>query len=301
MPKLVWAALGLVLVASGCAGEEAPPPAAAPPTPSPVSTQPTQPSPELITWMGELCEATSSLVDEQAEFEGLDVDASRPDTFAEVSLSQFLSGADRPLAQLAGRFTGLPPSGVPAADELAKSLGAGLERIVPEVQALAGDFGSNFGQEFGPLHDRARKLDELVDSVKPAGPDLPTLLAAEPRLAAAHDLSPNCRPDAESSTPAPDGPLPPAADGTDFGACADGTCQILVTGESKVKVGDLRFTISVTDETVTLKDSRAGGGSSEMRTGAGGEASWGRAGGQQLMMTVSGLNAEGAVLDFKTQ
>ncbi|QFU88146.1 hypothetical protein [Amycolatopsis sp. YIM 10] len=297
MRNRTWAAaVGVVLVAGGCGAQEAPPPAAAPPPPPP------QPTRELVTWADTMCQATDSLTRGQLEFEGLELDPAKPDEFADMHLYSYLSSADTGLENLASEFSGLPPSGVAAGDELAKGLGAGLQRILPEVKALVGDPVTSPRGDFGEMYERARKFNELLDSVKPPGPDYPALVAAEPQLAAAHHLAPRCQPPAPPPPPeAPPGPLPAAANGTDFGSCADGECQILVTGEPKVRVGDNEFTITLTEKSVTLKDYGAQGASSTMRTGMGGKASWGNANtGKKLEMTVTAVNAEGAVLDFKT-
>ncbi|MBN6041363.1 hypothetical protein [Amycolatopsis sp. 195334CR] len=297
MRKWTWAAVGVVLVAGGCGSAEAPPPAAAPPPPPP------QPTREMVTWADTMCQATDSLTRDQVEFEGLEVDPAKPDEFADMHLYSYLSSADMGLESLASQFTGLPPSGVAAGDQLAKSLGEGLQRILPEVEALVGDrFAMSPRGDFTGMYDRARKLNELLDSVKPAGPDLPAVVAADPLLTAAHHLAPRCQPPAPPPPPeVPPGPLPAAKDGTDFGACADGECQILVTGEPKLKVGDNEFTITLSEKSVTLKDYGPQGASGTMRTGVGGKASWGNVNtGKKLELTVTALNAEGAVLDFKT-
>ncbi|SDE00287.1 hypothetical protein [Glycomyces harbinensis] len=75
--------------------------------------------------------------------------------------------------------------------------------------------------------------------------------------------------DVESTSPEPESPT--AVDGTDYAACDDGSCEVLVTGEVQFSFDDFTLTVTITDdgiETHTANSDNTRSGSSNM-SGAG--------------------------------
>jgi hypothetical protein len=149
---------------------------------------------------------------------------------------------------------------------------------------------------FDDAEGSAADVDELVQSLTPPEPDLPTLAEEEPRLAAARrhaeQCAPGWKPSEETASPAPDpsGPLPKAADGKRTEACGDGECEVLVTSPVSITANGLTVNVSTADESVTFRTPTG-----VMRLGGqGGVARFG----DVLTVTVVAQNEEGAVLKF---
>ncbi len=279
------------------------------------STARPAPTRALVVWVDSMCEATSSLervkTDSAETIEEItrptDAPAFRQDPgFAAES---YLSSTSSSLDTIAREFTGLRPSGITGADTLRASLLKGVDGIRPEITKLS-DFMTLTGLSSDEKVSRAERVAELVGSLKQPKPDLPALVADEPKLSDAYRLAPRCVPPARPSSPpaspskapAPTGSLPPAADGKDVGACEDGKCQVLVTEPRvDIEVGDLKLDVSVKDTGVTVHHSYPSGGSGTVElSGEGAEGGFGRAGGRTVTVTLTGLNKDGAVLDIAT-
>ncbi|OEV03970.1 hypothetical protein AN216_09520 [Streptomyces oceani] len=123
---------------------------------------------------------------------------------------------------------------------------------------------------------------------------MPELTRKDPRLKAAQDDAEQCAPDWKppEETPAPDpsGPLPEAADGKNTDACADGSCEVLVTSHANVTANGLTVDITVEEQLTTFRS----GGSVMQLGGQSGEVEFG----DDLKITIVAQNEEGAVLEF---
>ncbi|WP_326835639.1 hypothetical protein VSH64_12025 [Amycolatopsis rhabdoformis] len=129
----------------------------------------------------------------------------------------------------------------------------------------------------------------MLASLAMPTPDLPSVAGATPVLAHSYDVAPQCRP---LGSPPPT--LPPAANGTDYGACAAGKCQVLVTGQADITASGLTFTASVTTSGVRVLQEL-----SEMVLGVGGSGSFGYAG-HMVTVRVTAVLEGKAVLDITT-
>jgi hypothetical protein len=215
----------------------------------------------------------------------------------------FLFSVSGSLATLAERFREGPSSGIPAADKVRAAYAATVEAVEPEVERLGDPFVRPQRAPQQRIQD-ALRAGELIASMTPPQPDLPAVVAAEPALADAHHLAPRCSPGrpanstaTPSSGPAPTSvELPPAADGTDVSACADGTCQILVAGQVDVPVRGHLLHVSLDEGGVTIGKPGANGAYAESTMAVGGSATFGSPDGTRIAVTLDGRNADGAVL-----
>lgn len=125
--------------------------------------------------------------------------------------------------------------------------------------------------------ERVRQARDMLTSVKPEGPDLAALMASDPVLARAYELTPACTPGASppaSPSPTGDAPLPTAADGSDVSACLDGSCEISISAPAEIVVGGIRISLTkVAEGKVTLRQDSSRGGYSEATTNANGMVS----------------------------
>lgn len=290
------AALLLVASVGSCAAE--------PPAPPPGPTR------ALVVWVDSLC-ATITSLDQMRTSSAGDLEKiakppagggylDTPDRLADSYLRSISSTVER----TASAFATGPKAGIAAADQLRASYATTVGGIRPEVERLSDFFAvNNLSAEQKVAN--TRRVGELVASLQTPQPDLSAVLAAEPALAEAHELAPRCGPDpAEggvtvTASGTTRGPLPVAVDGTNVGACADGTCQILVTGPVDVVVRGVRLDVTFVDGAVTLTQTGSGGSVSESTVGGvGGTILLGSAGGPSLEISIVALNADGAVLYF---
>jgi len=214
----------------------------------------------------------------------------------------YLTFVDSDLDMLAAALEELPESGVEVADRYVASFLAEVERIAPEITELVGDTW-----ELSQLGEQEQlaivaQVVELFESIDPEGPDLLTLARENRDFRAFYDLAPRCapvEPPAPSTVP---NVLPQdAEDGTDLAECADGDCEVAITGSATVTVGG--FTIDVTvagDEVTTMEDFPGGGSGTTVLGGIGGAASFGQVGGETVTITLNGLHGDTAVVDFST-
>ncbi|MEU8222712.1 hypothetical protein [Kribbella sp. NPDC048915] len=90
---------------------------------------------------------------------------------------------------------------------------------------------------------------------------------------------------AQSNQPSSE-PVPEAADGQNYAACNDGTCEVLIRGQAVLTLNGQKNTVTVTDGTVKLVH-----GTGYASVGGGGSTSWGSSDGP--LHTVSLKYAEG--------
>jgi hypothetical protein len=129
-----------------------------------------------------------------------------------------------------------------------------------------------------------------------------SLIRDSREFAVAHDLAPSCEPaeprTSVSTAPPPEN-VPPAEadDGTNLSACADGTCEVTITGTATVTVVDHTVEVIVENDQVTTTERYAGGGMGTSTTGLGGTVSFGNTA-QTITIAVNGLSGATAVLEF---
>jgi hypothetical protein len=287
---------------AGCAG-------APPPDDPPDDTAAPRPAPtrELVVWVDSLCQSISSW-ERLKESSARDVaeitepggwDPRRPDERAD----SFLFSASAQLTRLAESLSEPASSGIPAADKVRAAYAAAVEAVEPEVERLDDPSVRHQRVPEQRIQD-ALRAGELIASMTPPQPDLPAVVAAEPTLADAYHLAPRCSPDrlpnstaTPSSGPTPTSAvLPPAADGTDLSACADGACQILVTGQMDVSVRGQLLHVSLDEGGVTIGKPGANGAYAQSTMAVGGSTRFGSPDDTQIAVTVDGRNADGAVL-----
>jgi len=289
-----------LLLLGGCVSRTAGPDA----RPAEPAEPPEPPGQEQVQWVDTLCSATTQLAAEQAQGEDL-VSGSRDEIPRFESLRYLLfisSSVDR----LVDEFDPLTASrsGFDAADQYAADLAAGLDRVEPEITRLAEDRPAMVHLPEKQLADRAARVAALLGSVELGGG--PSALAEQdPAFAAAHELGPNCTPpEPRSSTPpksSSSGPPPPAADGSDIGSCADGACEVELTGTTDVQVGNFLLQVTVHESSVSVSHDFGGGGGGIASLGSpGGEASFGN-GDTTVVIRLVGIEPDTAVLEFGTE
>jgi hypothetical protein len=259
-------------------------------SPTPVRS----PSGELVKWAGGVCEATVALRNLRAE-SAEDVKeirgANERDLVARADAIGYLSTTPSAVDSVQSGLEGLGSSGVPAADRMLDALRKKVTGVATELEGVSPVMAADGAAA------SAEDVDKLVQSLTPPEPDLPALAEKDPRLAAAYERAEQCargwKPAGqEASSPGadPTGPLPKAADGTNYRACADGACEVLVTSTADITANGTRVHVSVADDHVTFQS----GGSLMQLGGAGGEAGFGDA----LKATVVAHDKNGAVLRF---
>ncbi|MFF7792939.1 hypothetical protein [Streptomyces sp. NPDC007991] len=283
---------GMVLAVGGCGGaaDEAKEAdgSAGKGTVSPTPVR--SPSGELVKWVGGLCESTVALKNLRAK-SAADVKeirgADEGDLVARAGAIGYLSSTPSAVDRVRSGLEELGSSGFPAADRLLGVLRKKVNGVAKELD------GVSPAMAVDDAASSAEDVDELVQSLTPPKPDLPTLAAEDPRLGAAFERAEQCAPGrqpAGQETPAPTGPLPKAADGRNYRACADGACEVLVTSTADITARGTRVHVSVADDYVTFQS----GGTLMQLGGAGGEAGFGDA----LKATVVAHDKDGAVLKF---
>jgi hypothetical protein len=287
-------AAAVVLALGGCgggAGEKTD--ASGGKTAEPTATRP--PSRELVRWAGGMCASTVAVKELRAESAAELKEIRDPDESELSSQAQALGYVVRTPSEVRtveSELEGLDPSGVPAADRLLDAWQKKLKGVVSELD------GVSPAVALEDAEDSAADVDKLVQSLTPPRPDLPALTKKDQRLAAAYERAEQCAPGwrtgtvtGETSSPTrnPDGPLPEPADGKNFSACSDGTCEILVTSEADLTANGVDLHITVGDS-VTFRTP----GSIMNLGGQGGVAQFG----DDLKITIVAQNENGAVLKF---
>ncbi|QKW53640.1 hypothetical protein [Streptomyces buecherae] len=248
----------------------------------------------LVRWAGQMCEATKLFetmrkdsADKIKEITDPPADALiAPDFIAMGYLSRTSSSLD----EVAQKLDAVGSSGIAAADLLHDALVKEVHRVQPKVTGLTDSH--EFTSPAEDASTRAERVGKLIDSLTmPEQPDLPAVVAREPKLSAAYRTAPSC---------ALPRPLPKAADGTDVDACADGGCEVLVTQQTHVTVGVWKVRVSLTETKATVRNLGAVGGVGETTLGAGGAGSFGDNGAELTIKAVA-VSHKGAVLKFSTK
>ncbi|MFJ8592342.1 hypothetical protein [Streptomyces sp. NPDC093598] len=287
------AVAGLVLAVAGCGGggtDEEEGTRAAEATPS------RKVSGELVEWAGELCESTAALkklrTDSAADLKEIRNADDETGLLARSRAVGYLFSTPSDVEAVASDLEDLGPSGVPAADRLLDAWQKKVKGVVAELD------GVSPAVPLEQAEATAVDVDKKVRSLTPPQPDLPALAQQDPQLAAAYEQAEQCAPGwkpsaQEDSSPSPDptGPLPEAADGTNYAACSDGACEVLVTSTAEIRARGKNLHVSVADDSVTFQ---SGGGSLIQLGGAGGEAGFDDA----VKATVVAHTEDGAVIEF---
>ncbi|ADB33519.1 hypothetical protein Kfla_4489 [Kribbella flavida DSM 17836] len=224
--------------------------------------------------------------------------------FGSMAAYSYLSGKASAIESLVGTLAELKPSSNAAADKLAAEYRRKLAAISPQVTSLAGAFGDSYNLPLAEQVRRARQVGALIATVKPTGPDLPTLIKTDPALAVAYHLAPSCTPlspspstSSTAPTTPPTTPLPLAADGENYQACTDGNCEVLVKQSARFAVKGKLLTVTVTNGEVNVSNREADGSGFTTGLTEQGGSKWGSAG-SMTEGKVSGRNATAAVLRF---
>ncbi|MGW4488245.1 hypothetical protein ACWEOE_30895 [Amycolatopsis sp. NPDC004368] len=251
---------------------------------------PAAPTRPLVVWADTMCGAAASAAALKArKIEDLIITDPRYARFSSYDLGSFVSSAGSTVSTLVETLGQVEPTGIPAADKYHDSLLASLRAVAPKLPKT--DPGAlGLDQSVDELKPQAQQVIGVLATIAMPKPDLPSVAGATPVLAHSHDVAPQCRP---LGSPAP--ALPPAANGSDFGACASGGCQVLVTGQADITVSGMTFTASVTSGGVRLLQEL-----SEMVLGAGGSGSFGYSGRTVTVRVVDVLDGK-AVLDISTK
>jgi hypothetical protein len=290
-------AVAAILLVAGCGTSRTAGPDAPPPTPD-------GPTRDQVLMANGLCASAIGLDRELAD--ARQVLTSTPDDFPFSDAETYLSFAGSDISSLVATLEELPVSGVEAADRYAASLAAEIARVLPEIERLAGDTWDAYSMSEQDRIDRVTRIVEQLETIDPEGPDLRTLVRETPEFEEFYELAPNCEPldpPPPSSTPPPPPNKSPeeAEDGTDLGACADGDCEVAITGATTVTVGEYALDVSVAGGEVTIVEDFAGGGTgTSTMGGVGAVTSVGTSGGTTVTMTVNGLHGDTAVLRFAT-
>ena len=207
---------------------------------------------------------------------------------------------DRPesIRLIAFAFAGLKPAGNAAADRLAAQYSAALRKVTPKVEALGGDSSQQVQQGESELVRQAGQVAALILSVKPVGPDLPALAKTDPMVGLAYRQSAKCK--AMTPIEPPKTPLPAAADGQNYKACADGNCEVLVKKSAKFTVKGKVLTVTVANGAVSVSNREADGGGFTTGLSEEGGSSWGTSG-SMTEGKVTGRNATAAVVRFTSK
>ncbi|MGW6735724.1 hypothetical protein [Streptomyces sp. NPDC055013] len=265
----VAAAAGLVLAVSGCRGgtdegrtdEGRKAGASGTSGKGSAETAPAKsPSGRLVKWVGSLCESTAALKElrsrSAADLREIRSADARTDLVARARAVGHLAVTPSAVEDVERGLADLGPSGVPSADRLRD---AWLKRV-RGVRAELDGVSPNPAD--GDAQGSAAEVDKLVQSLTSPRPDLPALTRKDARLTAAHERAEQCAPgwkpdapgeDTASPVPDPDGPLPKAADGKNYGACSDGACEVLVMSTADITANDVDVHVSLGDDHVTFQ------------------------------------------------
>lgn len=121
----------------------------------------------------------------------------------------------------------------------------------------------------------------------------------KPQAPAPHRTSPSpsANATASASTRPSASPSTTAEDGTDYGSCKDGTCQISVTGPADIPVGRLTLHASVSGNTVSLRVSAPGAESNMTLSGTSGAGRL-QVNGETINVRTTSVGDGSAVLDI---
>lgn len=256
------------------------------------------PSGELVRWAGDVCAAAAEVKELRTQ-SAEELKKIRKPGESELSSRGraigYLAGMPSRVRSVESDLAGLGPSGVPAADRMLDAWRKKVKGVVSELD------GVSPAVDLEQAPGSAADVDALVQgSLAPPEPDLPALAKKDARLAAAYERAEQCAPGwrpgrEEASTASPEtgtttGPLPEAANGREYAACSDGSCEVLVTSTAAFTANGVDLHISVADDYVAFRTP----GSLMQLGGVGGEAGFG----DTLKAVVVGHDEDGAVLRF---
>jgi hypothetical protein len=109
--------------------------------------------------------------------------------------------------------------------------------------------------------------------------------------------SPSANATASASTKPSASPATTAEDGTDYGSCKDGTCQVSVSGPADIPVGRLTLHASVSGNTVSLRVSAPGAETNMTLSGTSGAGRL-QVNGETINVRTTSVGDGSAVLDI---
>lgn len=260
----------------------------------PAASKSAGPSGALVKWAGHMCEATERFrtlkADSAIGIKGIADPLNDTPVGAELIAIGYLQDTSSSLDEVAKGLHRVRPSGIAAADRLHDGLTEEVARVQPMVTGLTGS-GAHTGLSEDSV-DRAERVGKLIASLRMPKPDLTAVAAEEPKLSTAYRTAPRC---------APPEPLPEAADGTNIGACKDGTCEILVTKQVHLTVGGWKVRVSLSETKATVRNNDPDGAVGEVSLASGGTGAFGEADGKELTIKALAVDKDGAVLKFRAK
>lgn len=262
-----------------------------------------------VGWMNTMCLQVESL--EQVKHEPT-MDTPGALTFGDnrdFTASSYLRSTQSTVDSLVRALSTLPPLSNPATGGLTGEYLRQLNGIKPEVDQLGEASRNRLDQPVDQARQAAARMSQLVNSVATPQPDLATVATADPALAHAYDLAPGCDPRTRqqvavppaSPTAAPAGAklLPRPANGTDLGACAAGSCEVLIEKPTDITVAGTVFSVDTDANLVVVSTRYPGGGGGQLSMGVGGSGSFGNARTDRTVtIAVEGVADGAAVIKF---
>jgi hypothetical protein len=213
---------------------------------------------ELTVWADTVCGGIKAL-EQDYDLPSQALGATTSPYFG-TTVMLYLQSAPELVETYSGAFGQLEPSGVPAGDQVVTGIVERLHKIRAEVSELSNPSILNPSTTPSPQDvQRMKQVLALMKTVKPPASALADAGKTDPRLATALELAPQCDP--AVAKPTPGATLPPAKDGSNFGACKDGNCQIAVGKTDSLLVGDHTLSITVVAGSVAIRELFSSNGS----------------------------------------
>jgi hypothetical protein len=240
------------------------------------------PPPEraLVTWSDTMCDAVKTVNGLRTDPNNLVDDPG----YTRDELASHVNSAPTLLSQLSQPIGALSPTGVKEADDFRTALLAAVNEAaakLPKSAELA-------AVSLDDLKTRAGQVATVLDPIKPKAQGFPAVVEKGQALADAYQLAPNCEP--------PNAPKPPLVprNGTDYQACQTGTCQVRISGRVDITVHDLKVTVAVRANNLTITDTE-----SRMTLGDTGAGTF-RLSGRAIRFHATEMKPTTAVLDIST-
>ncbi|NEA34702.1 hypothetical protein [Streptomyces sp. SID13031] len=212
---------------------------------------------ELVVWADTVCGAIKALQrDHDLPTDALQAAAVSP--YTGIAISTYLQGAADMVERYSEVFGQLEPSGVAAGDKVVTGIVERLHKVRPEVSTLSNP-SANMTEPSPADVQRMKQVLALMKTVEPPASALADAAKTDPRLTTAYQLAPQCDP--AVAKPTPGATLPPAKDKSNFAACQDGTCQVLVGKTELFMAGTHTLSITVVAGSVAIRDRFGGNGS----------------------------------------
>ena len=253
------------------------------------------PSRVLVNWSDRMCSAAEIVAGLDADPLNRIPDDPRFENFQGPVLAQYITTAADEVGQIVDSIAQLRPTGVKEADQYRSNLLAAAQAALAKLPDEQGQDGADLDDApVDQLKTQATQVAAVLATVKPQGPDLPTIVGHSRELTAGYDLAPSCTPLAPPSAPSSTAPTT-ARNGTDVAACNGGSCQIEVSAPVEITVAGTTFKASADANRVTILDDNG-----DIEIGAGGDGSFGQAGGKTVHVHVTSLASGTAILDITT-